>query len=243
MKRFLLAAALILAPSFAFAQAQITTNCNSIPGFGATGTHYPFMDITGKLCVSGSGGGGGGASAQANAAPPTWTEGASPPLSVDLSGNQRVVDKNSQAILSALTGAIPAQTVPGIDIGATEPFASTLGGATPFHIIAGASNNATLISAGAHTIYEAQLSGVGSAPGYLKFYDKATAPTCGTDVPIKVLAIPAASTAANGGGSNVVTVVGVKVTAGLGICVVTGIADTDNVAVAAATFNINFDYK
>ena len=123
------------------------------------------------------------------------------------------------------------------------PIAGASGAATPYHLIAANTNNSTLIKAGPHTIYTAQLSGVGSAPGYLKFYDKATAPTCGTDVPVKVLMIPAASTAANGGGSNVLLPVGAKVTLGLGICVVAGIADNDNTSVAATTFNINFDYQ
>lgn len=117
------------------------------------------------------------------------------------------------------------------------------GGATQFHLIAANSNNSTLIAAGQHNVYDAQLSGIGSAPAYLKFYDKATAPTCGTDTPTKVLAIPAAATAANGAISNPTIHVGAQFFNGLGICVVTGIADSDNTAPAATTFNINFDWK
>lgn len=48
--------------------------------------------------------------AQANAASQTWTEGTDNPLSVDLSGNLRVIDKNSAAALTALTAATPAGT-------------------------------------------------------------------------------------------------------------------------------------
>ena len=80
-------------------------------------------------------------------------------------------------------------------------------------------------------------------PAYLKIYDKATAPTCGTDVPVKTLIIPAASTAALGGGSNVNTSEGVLISLGLGICVTAGIADTDNTVVAASTFVINHENK
>ena len=123
------------------------------------------------------------------------------------------------------------------------PSAGTASGAVPFHLIAANTNNSTLVKAGPATVYTAQLSGVGAAPAYVKFYDKATAPTCGTDTPKKVLMIPAASTAANGGGSNVLLPVGAKFNLGLGICVVTGIADNDNTAVAATTFNVNFDYQ
>lgn len=112
-----------------------------------------------------------------------------------------------------------------------------------FHLVAANSNNSTLLAAGAHNVYSVQLGGVGAAPAYLKFYDKATAPTCGTDTPSKVLIIPAAATAANGGASNVNNPLGSGFVNGLGICVVTGIADNDNTAVAAATFLINFDWK
>lgn len=121
--------------------------------------------------------------------------------------------------------------------------AATIGGAIAFHLVAAATNNATLISTGKHTVYAAQLGGIGAAPAYLKIYDKATSPTCGTDTPIKTLIIPAASTAANGAGSNIMIPLGAKISNGLGICVVTGIADSDNTAVAAATFVINLDYQ
>lgn len=120
---------------------------------------------------------------------------------------------------------------------------SSVGGDNQFHLIAANTNNATLISPGEHGVHGVQLSGIGSAPAYLKLYDKATAPTCGTDVPVKVLMIPAAGTAANGAGSNVTISLGTAFHAGIGICVVTGIADTDNTAVAASTFNINIDWK
>lgn len=120
---------------------------------------------------------------------------------------------------------------------------SAVGGDNQFHLIAANSNNSTLIAAGEHGVHGVQLSGIGSAPAYLKLYDKVTAPTCGTDVPVKVLAIPAAATAANGAVNNVSISLGTAFHAGLGICVVTGIADTDNTSPAAATYNINIDWK
>lgn len=125
----------------------------------------------------------------------------------------------------------------------SQAFAQMNDGVVPYHLVAANSNNSTLIAIGQHTVYSAELGGIGAAPAYLKFYDKATAPTCGTDTPIKVLIIPAASTAANGGGSNISVNPGIQVNLGLGICVTTGIADNDNTSVAAATFLINIDYK
>lgn len=130
-------------------------------------------------------------------------------------------------------------------IGSQAPVRAQSGvsGASPFHLVALNSNNCQKIIAGAHSVFSAQLSGIGSAPAYLKFYDKTTAPVAGTDTPIKVLMIPAASTAANGAGSNVLIPFGAQFSSGLGICVTAGIADNDNTSVAAATYVINFDYQ
>lgn len=118
---------------------------------------------------------------------------------------------------------------------------SAVGGANQFHLIAANSNNSTLIAAGEHTVLSIQVAGINAAPAYLKLYDKSTAPTCGTDTPKKVIMIPAAATAANGAVNNVSTVA--QFSAGLGICVVVGIADNDNTSVASANFNINIDWK
>lgn len=56
---------------------------------------------------------------------------------------------------------------------------------------------------------------------YLKFYNKATAPTCGTDTPRWTFAVPA-------NGSFVLPgVVSVQFALGLGFCLTSGVADTD----------------
>lgn len=121
--------------------------------------------------------------------------------------------------------------------------AQRTGGASQFRLVAANTNNSTLIAVGQRTLYSAQLGTIGAAPAYVKFYDKATAPTCGTDTPVKVLIIPAAATAANGNASNSVIPLGAQFVNGIGICVVTGIADSDNTAVAAATFLVNIDFE
>lgn len=116
-------------------------------------------------------------------------------------------------------------------------------GATPYHLVSANSTNATLIATGQHTIFSVELGGVGSSPAYVKFYDKATAPTCGTDTPVKTLIIPVASTAANGAGSNVLMAIGFQVQSGLGMCITGGMADNDSTAVAAGSFVANVDYR
>ena len=146
-------------------------------------------------------------------------------------------------ISAQMAGAIPAQAADGVVIGAAQPVASTLGGATPYNLIAASGTNSTLVSAGVHTVYGVQLANIGTAPAYLKLYDKATAPTCGTDIPKAVFVIPAAATAALGGGSNVAAPVGKAFALGLGFCVVLGIDNTPATGVAASNVVINIDYK
>lgn len=116
-------------------------------------------------------------------------------------------------------------------------------GAVAYHLIAANSTNSTLIATGQHTVMSVELGGVGSSPAYVKFYDLAAAPTCGTSTPVKVLIIPVASTAANGAGNNPTLPIGFQVQNGLGICVTGGIADSDTTAVSASNWVINVDYR
>lgn len=121
--------------------------------------------------------------------------------------------------------------------------AAATGGATTTSFVAANSNNATALKASAGTVYGVQLSGIGATPAWVKFYDKATTPTCQSDTIVAQFMIPANSTAANGGGNNSAFVVGKAFTTGISYCVVTGIAANDNTSVAAATFVVNIDWK
>lgn len=116
-------------------------------------------------------------------------------------------------------------------------------GAVQFHLVATNSTNCKIVSPGPHSVFGVQLSGIATSPGYLKFFDKITAPIAGTDTPTKVLMIPAASTSFNGAGSNVSIPFGGQFAVGLGICVTAGIADNDATAVPASVFIINFDWQ
>lgn len=104
-------------------------------------------------------------------------------------------------------------------------------------------NNTTsvVVNAAATTVYSIQLGGIGSAPAYLKLYN-ATSATCGSGTPVKRLIIPAAATAANGAGSNIVFPLGLRFGTGLTYCVTTGIGDADTTAPAASTFLVNIDW-
>ena len=75
-----------------------------------------------------------------------------------------------------------------------------------------------------------------SAIRVVKLYNKATAPTTGTDTPTQTLVLPANS------GANLFTDTGFAFLAGIGIAVTTGIPDNDTGAPAANDVTINIFY-
>ena len=74
---------------------------------------------------------------------------------------------------------------------------------------------------------------------YLKLYNKATAPTCGTDTPVWTVPVPYG--ASNSGGGVVLPPGGLYFPSGLGFCLTGGIADNDTTAAAAGVaINLGF---
>lgn len=66
------------------------------------------------------------------------------------------------------------------------------GGASMSHLVAAATTNATSVKTAAGTVYGVTITSRAATPVYLKLYDKASAPTVGTDTPAIVLGCPAA---------------------------------------------------
>lgn len=203
---------------------------------------------------------------------PSYTTAQSSPLSLDTSGLLRVSIKDTPQNTNAfkVDGSAVTQPVSGtVTVGNatlavtesgtwtvqpgntanTTPWlmsqqAATSGGATPGKLISAASTNSTNIKASAGQIYMLTASNTGSAPRYLKVYDKASAPTVGTDTPKFTFLLPTASTAANGAGSNIpIPDCGIVFTLGIGIAITTGVADSDTGAVGANEVVVNYAFK
>jgi hypothetical protein len=224
---------------------------NTTPTTITAGNVSPLqMDAAGNLLVNIKAGAGSGGTAAAdnsvftqgttsetpmgclyNTAYTVATSGRTTIPQCDSAGAQYVNVKNS----NANGRATAANSSPVVTPAATGTW----------HLVAAASTNATSVKGSATVLFSCQLYGVGSAPAYLKIYNKATAPTVGTDIPVKTLSIPASATAANGSGSNIVfgSVGGLALATGFAAAVTTGLADTDTGAVAASTFVINCDYE
>lgn len=100
----------------------------------------------------------------------------------------------------------------------------------PRKYLSAASNNSTLVLGRASVVKMITAINTTATLYYLKFYNKATAPTCGTDVPLLTLPVPAAVA----GGPPVQLGVGdgLLFPLGVGFCLVGGIADADNTSAA-----------
>lgn len=103
----------------------------------------------------------------------------------------------------------------------------------PSHYFSAASTNSTLVQAGPRILSGFVATNTTTTVYYLKFYDKATAPTCGTDTPVFTIAIPHQPTGASAGQISSWPFSGLAFTLGLGFCITGAAADND--ATSAAT--------
>jgi hypothetical protein len=110
------------------------------------------------------------------------------------------------------------------------------------HYLSAASNNSTSVTQRQTALYNLTVVNTTAAIYYLKLYDKASQPTCNTDVPIATFPIPFGASSA--GGSVVITsnTTPLGFNNGLGFCLTGGLADNDNTN-AATGVAINFQYR
>lgn len=115
------------------------------------------------------------------------------------------------------------------------------GGLSISRVLSAASTNATSVKASAGQVYSIYAHNTNAAVRYLKIYNKASAPTVGTDTPVLTLPIPG-NTAGAGfvldtGG------IGIAMATGIALAITTGVADSDTAAVAANEIVVNMLYK
>lgn len=114
----------------------------------------------------------------------------------------------------------------------------TANGATLVSVISAATNNSTVTKASAGQIYTISACNSNAAIRYVKFYNKASAPTCGTDTPVLRILVPASNCS-----PAIIVPPGGLFATGIGFCMVTGVTDADNTSVAASDILLNFAYK
>jgi hypothetical protein len=96
------------------------------------------------------------------------------------------------------------------------------------HLVAAAGTNATSVKGSAGGIQRIIVTNTNAALRYLKFFNKATAPTVGTDTPVLTIGVPPLSTLPIN-----CEMAPIVFTNGIAYAMVTGAADLDSVAVAA----------
>ena len=104
-------------------------------------------------------------------------------------------------------------------------------------LLSAATTNATVVKGGPGKLFGWYFYNANAAVRYLKLYNKATAPTVGTDTPVLTIPIPA------GAAANVDLGPGIGFSRGIGLALTTGVADADTAAVAANEIVLNLLYR
>lgn len=129
------------------------------------------------------------------------------------------------------------------DVSATDPLPicqapKTSGGLTRYHLKSAATTNGTSVKGSAGQVYKAHAFNAAGATKYLKFYDKAGAPTVGVDTPVEVHPLEAGKlTKIEWEGF------GMPFASGIALAITGGVADGDTTAVAANDVILNMGYK
>lgn len=109
---------------------------------------------------------------------------------------------------------------------------------TPYFVNSAASTNGALILTGTSGLQALYATNTGASVAYVKLYNKATAPTVGTDVPEMIIPVPAAVSGVPGVAQLPIGFSGFRFALGLGIAITGGAADTDTTAVAAGQVKV-----
>jgi hypothetical protein len=162
-----------------------------------------------------------------------FTPGTSRVLPIGLQADESATDSVDEG-----DAGTPRMTLDRKQIMTEQPH--TAGGLTMSKTVSAASTNATSVKGSAGKVYAIQASNVNASARYLKLYNKATAPTVGSDTIVKTLIIPG-NTA--GAGTNIVFPTGIEFTTGIAFALTTEATDAGTTGVAASEIVVNIDYK
>jgi hypothetical protein len=142
-------------------------------------------------------------------------------------------------------GTYATEPIPAAQISGTQPVSGTVTAtvtppapATPYILNSAASTNGALILTGTSGLQAFYATNTGAAAAYVKLYNKATAPTVGTDVPALILVVPAAVSGVPGICTLPIGFSGFRFALGLGIAITGAAADSDTTAVAAGQVKV-----
>lgn len=110
--------------------------------------------------------------------------------------------------------------------------------ATPYFLNSAATTNGALILTGTSGVQAFWATNTGATAAFVKLYNKATAPTVGTDVPEMIIPVPAAAAGVPGIAEITPGFNGHRFALGLGIAITGAAADSDTTAVAAGQVRV-----
>ncbi|RWZ78913.1 MAG: hypothetical protein EOT05_04190 [Candidatus Microsaccharimonas sossegonensis] len=143
-----------------------------------------------------------------------------------------------QSVAASLQMTVGAALPAGTNqIGKVTILPQSSGAATTFTLLSAATTNATLVKASAGALFMITATNNSGTVAFLKFYNKASAPTVGTDTPVLTFLLPS-----NGGLAVPVPVTGIQFSTGIGFAI-TGLAPaTDTTAVTLNQVQVNGAY-
>lgn len=144
-----------------------------------------------------------------------------------------VLQGGTTAVTGTITGVTTVTTVTAVTTAGTP-----LAPATPYFVNSAATTNGALILTGTSGLAAFWATNTGAAAAYVKLYNKATAPTVGTDVPEMIIPVPAAVGGVPGVASLPMGFNAFRFALGLGIAITGGAADADTTAVAAGQVKV-----
>lgn len=153
---------------------------------------------------------------------PDFNTGAQPVILVDAAGNEK-------------TGFPPGATV--TVTGTVTANEGTAVNATTNNLNSAATTNATSVKASAGNLYAIAASNASASPRFLKLYNKASAPTVGTDVPVLVIPIAANSIVMFEFGR-----LDQRFSTGIALAITGAIGDADTTAIGASEVKVCTTY-
>jgi hypothetical protein len=151
----------------------------------------------------------------------------------DMSAASPVAIQNTPAVTVSSGTVTTVTTVTGVTTAGT-PAAP----ATPLIINSAASTNGQLVLTGTSGLQALFATNTGAGAAFVKLYNKATAPTVGTDVPAMIITVPAAVGGIPGSVEITPGFNGYRFALGLGLAITGLVADTDTTAVAAGQVKV-----
>ena len=147
-------------------------------------------------------------------------------------------------------GSYATEPIPAAQVTATQPVSGTVTAtvtagtvnpvvpATPYFVNSAASTNGAMILTGTSNVSSFYATNQGATAAYIKLYNKATAPTVGTDVPEMTIPVPAAESGVPGVATIPIGFHGFRFALGLGIAITRNAVHTDTTAIGAGEVKV-----